>query len=259
MARRARNLIPGLALHVGVHGHNGGAIAIDDVDRANWHEVLRAHVDPDLAIHAYLLLDDRFHLIVTPLADRGLAALIQAMGRSYARPFNRRHGRSGPLWQGRYRSAVIEPGDAMIATLLALEQWPVRLGLVESATQYRWSSARHHAGLRLDPFISDHASYWTLGNTPFEREQAYRARIDRSGIPAPVPASVKPAGASAGGQVDVDQPVPGTSRPLAAMDAACIEQALLAGRPIATPEYLSQLEEEHGVRFRVGRVGRPPG
>jgi putative transposase len=99
---------------------------------------------------------------------------MQALGRRYVAWFNRRHARTGGLFEGRFRTSVIEADRYLLACARYIELNPVRAGLVAAAESYHWSSLPHHLGLRPDPLINEHQLVWGLGNTPFERQVAYR-------------------------------------------------------------------------------------
>ncbi|MNT48884.1 hypothetical protein D3C72_1856930 [compost metagenome] len=100
---------------------------------------------------------------------------MQAVGRRYARYFNRVANRTGTLWEGRFRSAVFDPAQWMLPAMLYVEANELRAGEVSTPEADRWSSYRHHAGIEASPFVSDHSAYWELGNTPFERQSNYRS------------------------------------------------------------------------------------
>lgn len=174
MARLPRLALGG-EVHLLLHrGHNGQPIVADDSDRTELLRILNeARSREGVAIHAYALLDDRLWLLATPKAGAALGRLMQALGRRHTAAFNARHGRSGTLWDGRYRSAIVEPGDAALQVMLFVERAPTadRPGLAPPA--YRWSSAAHHVGAARDPLVTDAKAYWDLGNTPFEREHRY--------------------------------------------------------------------------------------
>jgi putative transposase len=136
----------------------------------------------EVAIHAYALMADQFHLLVTPSDARSLSLAMQALGRRYVRDFNRRHGRSGTLWQARFRCTVLDPEEFMLPCSLFVELGPVRTQRVTDAKLYRWSSLPHHLGFQVDPAITEHAEVWKLGNTPFERQAEYR-RLAEAGLP----------------------------------------------------------------------------
>ena len=118
-------------------------------------------------------MPDHFHLLVTPSDAHALSTTMQSLGRRYVRWYNQRHGRCGTLWEGRFRSTVLEPERYLLDCMRYIELNPARSALVADAGSYPWSSIAHHLGLRVDPLISDHPLFWSLGNTPFERQAAY--------------------------------------------------------------------------------------
>ena len=143
------------------------------------HCLREATAARQVAVHAYVLMPDHVHLLVTPATANALGQAMQSLGRRYVRWFNRRHARSGTLWDGRYRSSVIEAKQYLLDCCGYIETNPVRAGLVADAASYPWSSLRHHLGLAADPVVTDHPIVWALGNTPFERQSAYRALVER--------------------------------------------------------------------------------
>lgn len=163
MARLTRLCIPGWPHLLVQRGHDRRPVFIDDVDRALFRELLReAATQHGVQVHAYALLDDEVRLLATPAATDSLSKLVQAIGRRYVTRFNRRHGRTGGLWEGRFRATVLEPEQHLLSCMLFVEGAGI------------WSSAPHHLGAKVDPLVSEPAQYWALGNTPFEREAAYR-------------------------------------------------------------------------------------
>jgi putative transposase len=175
MARLSR-LSAAAQLHlVSQRGHNGQIIAVDDADRQNLVEALReASAVHSVAIHAHTVLPDRIELLVTPANAGGLSKLMQALGRRYVARFNLRHGRSGTLWEGRFRAAIVEAGSWAVAAMLMVDRRAQDLGLCELAQTYAWSSASHHVGSRRNTMLVDPPDYWSLGNTPFDREARYQ-------------------------------------------------------------------------------------
>jgi putative transposase len=176
MARLPRLAVAGLPHHVIQRGHHQQPIVLDDEDRRLFLQTLReSSLAAGVSIHAYVLLDDHVHLLATPREASGLGIMMQALGRRYVAAFNRRHGRRGTLWEGRFRATVIEPERFLLPCMSYIELHPVRHGAVAQPEQYPWSSSAHHYGLRADPMVSDHKLFWALGNTPFDREARYRA------------------------------------------------------------------------------------
>lgn len=178
MARLPRLSIPGLPHHVLLRGNNGQAVFVDDVDRREWLEALSAYAaECGVALHAWVLLPQSVQLLLTPTTADSLSRFMQAVGRKYTRQFNLRHGRSGTLWEGRYRSTVLQPERYLIPCMVGMDTMPVREGLVAEPQAYEWSSHPHHIGRQSDRRLVAHPVYWQLGNTPFAREAAYAAKV----------------------------------------------------------------------------------
>jgi putative transposase len=182
MARLPRLTLPGQPHHVIQRGNNRQPIVVDREDREMLLGLIGEHAARlQVALHAYVLMDNHFHLLATPSTSDGLPQWMQAVGRRYVRYFNDRHGRSGTLWEGRYRSTLIQTDRYFLACMAYIDLNPVRAGMVADARDYPWSSHGHYAGLRGDRLITPHPLYWSLGNTPFAREAAY-AELVRAGI-----------------------------------------------------------------------------
>ncbi len=183
MARLPRLALAGLPHLVSLYGHSGQPVFVDDEDRRQFLAALReSALLQKVSVQAYVLLDDHVHLLLTPASADGLGALMQGLGRRYGAGFNRRHGRRGTLWAGRFRATVVQPGPLLLETMLFVEHHPVRSGLVAAAADHNWSSARHHLGWVRDVLVTEGSAWWALGNTPFEREAAY-ARLLCEGLP----------------------------------------------------------------------------
>jgi len=175
MARTTRLVVPGLPHHLIQRGNNRQAIFVDDEDRRKYLQVLRdAALTHRVAIHAYVLMDNHVHLLATPATETSLSVLMQSVGRRYVAWFNRRHLRTGTLWEGRFKLSVVDPEACFLICQRYIELNPERTGLMADAAEHPWSSMGHHLGKTHDPLVSDHAAYWSLGNTPFEREAMYR-------------------------------------------------------------------------------------
>jgi putative transposase len=179
MARLPRLAAAGYPHHLIQRGNNRMVIFRAAEDRQHYlawlHELAR---DLQVAVHAYVLMPNHVHLLATPTAADALSRMMQALGRRYVRWFNDRNGRSGTLWEGRFRSAVIDSDRYLLTCSRYIELNPVRAGLVADPADYPWSSYRHHVGAQIDPLITDHAVFWSLGNTPFERQSAYRGLFE---------------------------------------------------------------------------------
>lgn len=175
MARLPRLVVAGLP-HLVIHrGLNNQAVFVDDTDRALYLKTAAvAAREAGVAVHAYGLFAGEVRLLVTPTHAPALGAMMQAIGRRYVRAFNLRHGRSGTPWEGRFRSTVVEPA-ALLACLRFAEGSDIDgTALASAAETPPWSSVAHHLGRAADGLVSEHEAFWALGNTPFEREAAYR-------------------------------------------------------------------------------------
>ncbi|HUL63135.1 MAG TPA: transposase [Burkholderiaceae bacterium] len=183
MARLPRSKAAGFPHHVIQRGNNRQLVFADVADYQRYlyllHEISAAQ---GVAVHAYVLMTNHVHLLATPDADEGISRFMQALGRRYVRWFNDRHQRTGTLWEGRFRSAVVAADRYLLACMRYIELNPVRAGLAAAPEEYRWSSNAHHVGRLVDPLITDHALFWALGNTPFERQSAYQQLFE-----APLP------------------------------------------------------------------------
>lgn len=184
MARLPRLTVPGYAHHVIQRGNNRQPIVTSNDDRQVLLDLIAENAGKfKVALHAYVLMDNHFHLLLTPETTTGVPQMMQAVGRSYVRYFNDLHQRSGTLWEGRYRSTLIQWERYLMACMVYLDLNPVRAGMVQMPQEHPWSSHRHYIGQVVDRRLTPHALYWELGNTPFAREAAY-AEMVHTGLSA---------------------------------------------------------------------------
>ena len=182
MARLPRLTLAGYPHHIILRGNNRQAIFMDSADFQRTLALLQVNAqEQQVQIHAYVLMSNHLHLLLTPLQNDSLPKMMQAVGRSYVLYFNKRHGRSGTLWEGRYRSALIQTERYFLACMAYIDLNPVRAGMVAQAADYLWSSHGHYIGRQSEAWLSPHPLYWEMGNTPFAREAAYAAMV-QSGI-----------------------------------------------------------------------------
>lgn len=228
MARLPRFVLVRQPHYIVQQGHNGQPIVADDADRQALMALLRdAAVTHRVEVHAWALLPDRLHLLATPRTEAAaLSRMMQTLGRRYVVQFNRRHGRTGTLFDGRFKLAAIDAERWLIDAMRFIEQQPVVAPSdLASDTAPDWSSAAHHLGRRGDPLVSDAPGFWALGNTPFEREAAWRRLLD--------------------------QPLP-TDR------AAALSAAARRGRPLGSAEFIAKLQGIGTERSLTSRSrGRP--
>ncbi len=225
MARLRRLSAPGHPHHLIQRGNNRQATFVDAVDCERYLDTLsELATTHNVAVHAYVLMPNHVHLLVTPSEGEALSALMQALGRRYVAWFNKRHHRTGTLWEGRYRSSVIESERYLFACSRYIELNPIRAGLVADPADYRWSSYGHHVGLRPTPWIREHPLIWSLGNTPFERQAGYRRLFDQPGV---------------------------------ASETRDLQEAIQGGWPVGSPQFAKALAGDAGRRATRGRPGRP--
>jgi len=127
-----------------------------------------------VAIFSYVLMPDQVRLLAIPEEEGGLARMMQWVGRHYVPYFNRKYGRMGTLWQGRFKANVVDADGYFFACCRFIELAPVKDGLVREPEEYSWSSYAHHVGVKSDQLLTDHPLFWRLGNTPFDREAGFR-------------------------------------------------------------------------------------
>lgn len=173
--RQRRWFFPGLSLHVIQRGNNRCDIFRADDDRRVFLWALRNACDAfRLDVHAYVLMTNHVHLVMTPSTHDALAKATQFIGRYYVPYFNRRYERTGGLFDGRYRASHLHSDQYWRNAVRYIEMNPVRAGIVRHPAEYRWSSYRVHAFGDESPFIAPHACYEHLGTTPAERQEAWR-------------------------------------------------------------------------------------
>ncbi|MEN9538943.1 MAG: hypothetical protein RLZZ126_1178 [Pseudomonadota bacterium] len=178
MARLPRLTLAGYPHHIIQRGNNRQDIFASSADRRFLLDLLADNAARfQVAIHAYVLMSNHFHVLATPQTAEGIPQMMQAVGRRYVRLFNDANGRTGTLWEGRYKSTVIQSERYLLACMAYIDLNPVRAGIAQDAASHEWSSHGHYVGLRTDPLITPHPLIWQLGNTPFAREAAYAALV----------------------------------------------------------------------------------
>jgi len=182
MARQARTVIPGQAMHVMVRGNNREMLFFGDDDRRIYLEWLRdAARQFGCSVHAFALMPNHVHLLMTPQNGGSLAKTMQSLGRRYAQYFNQIHHRSGTIWEGRYRSSLIDP-EYFLRCQRYIELNPVRAGFESTPQDSGWTSFSSHIGRNSESWLVDHENFWKLGNTPFERQMAWAGFV-KEGAP----------------------------------------------------------------------------
>jgi len=125
-------------------------------------------------IHAYVLMENHTHLLITPGTERSLPLLMQSMGRNYVQRLNKNYGRTGTLWEGRYKASLIQDDQYLLTCYRYIEMNPIRAGMVAAPGDYPYSSYSHNGLGKTDPIISAHSIYRALADSPIERQSVYR-------------------------------------------------------------------------------------
>ncbi|MBA3059792.1 MAG: transposase [Gammaproteobacteria bacterium] len=225
MARLPRLTLPGYPHHIIQRGNNRQAIFASTADYQTMLDLLQENAKKfDVDVHAYVLMSNHFHLLATPHTLDGLPQMMQAVGRRYVRYFNDSQHRSGTLWEGRYKSTLIQTDRYLLACMVYIDLNPVRAGLVAQGRDYPWSGHGHYTGLRSDKLITPHPLIWELGNTPFAREAAY-AELVQSG--------------------------------LSAVQQTALTDATLRGWALGDPDFVADLQKRTQRRVNQISAGRP--
>lgn len=225
MARLPRLEIAGQVHLVVQSGREGRKVLAEDEDRRNFCEALGFCARRwGVLVHAYALTDNRALLLLTPGTQGCLGRMMQQLNRRFAGALNSRTAQQGPVWSGRYQATVVESGTSVLTAMRYVEWEPVAEGLAASPLDWPWSSAQHHGGIRADPLVAHHASYWQLGNTPFDREARYRRLLEA---------------------------------PLAPGERAHMESRVRGGWPLGSEAFIRALGARTPRRLAPARRGRP--
>ena len=175
MPRRARLCLPNVPLHIIQRGNNRQACFSADEDHRRYLEWLQEYAAKNgCVIHAYVLMTNHVHLLVSVAGGGAVGSLMKALGQRYVQYVNRSYRRSGTLWEGRFRSCLVQEEGYLLACQRYIELNPVRAGMVEHPAEYRWSSYRANAQGEADALVKPHPRYEALGRDAASREAAYR-------------------------------------------------------------------------------------
>jgi putative transposase len=225
MARLPRLVLPHQPHHVIQRGNDRQLIFRDQEDYQRFLGWLKESARfYSVAVHSYVLMPNHLHLLATPGDNDGLAQMMQKLGRFYVPWFNNKYERTGGLFQGRFRTSLVDSERYFLACSRYIELNPVRGHLAAVPEDYPWSSYAHHAGSRVDPIVTDHALYWALGNTPFQREAAY-IELVQQGL--------------SGDELDL------------------INTAVLKGQPLGSEAFKAELERKTKRQILPAKRGRP--
>jgi putative transposase len=175
MPRQSRLVLPGTALHIVQRGNNRSACFVGDSDYLCYLTHLRdLSARHRCVVHAYCLMTNHVHVLVTPQFADACTNLMRDLGQCYVRYFNKRHRRTGTLWEGRYRSCIVGSARYVLACYRYIELNPVRAGMVDQPHAYQWSSHAANSGLAADVLATPHAEYLALQDEPQRRHAIYR-------------------------------------------------------------------------------------
>ena len=223
MPRHARVRLADCPWHVIQRGVNRTRCFVDDYDRQRYLGLLKDHATTHgCAVHAYVLMDNHVHLLVTPDSEDGLSRTMKALGERYVPQFNKRHGRTGTLWEGRFKSHVVQCERYLFTCQAYIELNPVRADMVRHPSQYAWSSYLANVSGAPGGLITPHERFVALGNTQLQRAQMYQTLFN-------VPVSGK--------------------------DLARIREAINAGYALGDEAFVKQLEAVKGTRVSRGKPG----
>jgi len=181
MPRRARFCPAGYPVHLIQRGNNRQAIFTCDADLAAYAHWLSQGAERfDVAVHGWVFMTNHVHLLATPGHADSLSRLMQFLGRLYVRHFNYTYTRSGSLFEGRFRTSIVQEDRYLLTCLRYIELNPVRAGVVRDPGDYRWSSIQAHAFGITARVWSPHDLYLALGSNWKQRQQAWRALIGES-------------------------------------------------------------------------------
>lgn len=179
MARQIRLIVPDVALHIVQRGVDRQDCFRHDADHLVYLALLRELLaEARCALHAYCLMTNHVHLLLTPTDDQGPSTLMRRLGQKYVPYFNRRYGRTGTLWEGRFKSCLVDSPRYVLGCHRYIERNPVRAGIVGEPAAYPWSSHLGNIGGAENPLLTPHAEYDALGLEDASRRSAYAEMFD---------------------------------------------------------------------------------
>ena len=178
MPRQPRLDLPGIPQHVIQRGNDRQPCFFTEADYLRYLQELRElALKNHCLVHAYVLMTNHVHLLVTPSASGQIGHLMQALGRRYVRYINDRYRRTGTLWEGRYKACLVDRDTYLLHCYRYIELNPVRARMVTAPEDYRWSSHAANASGIPDPLVHPHPNYIALGATDTARQENYRALV----------------------------------------------------------------------------------
>lgn len=175
MPRKPRFYLPGIPAHVVQRGNCRQAVFFDDSDyRAYLQWLAEGAAKHGCAVHAYVLMTNHVHLLISPSHPQAISRTLQYIGRHYVPYINHVYGKSGTLWEGRHKGCIIDGERYLFTCMRYIELNPVRAGMVDVPIDYPWSSHAANAAGQSDQLVVPHERYHGLGGTPTDRQTRYR-------------------------------------------------------------------------------------
>ena len=179
MSRKPRFFLPGVPVHAIQCGNNRQAVFFEEADYQTYLHALSVGAGKyECQIHAYVLMTNHVHLLLTPGRQESVGGLFQYVGRHYVAYVNQKYRRSGTLWEGRYKASLIDAESYLLSCYRYIELNPVRAGMVARPELYAWSSYRCNGLGETHEFVTPHPLYLQLGHDEQQRRLAYQALFD---------------------------------------------------------------------------------
>ena len=174
MPRKPRFFLPDVPVHVVQRGHCREPVFFDNQDYVTYLYWLKeSSIKYEVAIHAFVLMTNHIHLLVTPSTERAISLFMQSIGRRFVPYMNHKYRKSGSLWEGRFKASLVQEEMYLLRVMKYIELNPVRAQMVELPGEYRWSSFCHNSGVKRIGFIKEHELYLSLGKDTLSRQNAY--------------------------------------------------------------------------------------
>ncbi|WP_101756922.1 transposase [Oceanicoccus sp. KOV_DT_Chl] len=175
MPRKPRYFLPNVPVHVVQRGHSRSPVFFEAQDYATYsYWVKEAALRYEIDVHAFVLMTNHVHLLMTPKLSGSVSKFMQYVGRRYVPYFNHKYGKSGSIWEGRFKASLVQDDRYLLTVMRYIELNPVRALMVELPSQYRWSSYVHNIAVREISFVKYHSVYMNLGANQDERVTAYK-------------------------------------------------------------------------------------
>ncbi|NOQ17552.1 MAG: hypothetical protein GQ581_10880 [Methyloprofundus sp.] len=175
MARLPRIVVPNQSLHIMHRGNNRQDIFESEEDMLRIkNDIKLSLLKSGCALHAYVIMSNHLHLLITPKSKEQLAVFMQAMANRYVRYFNAKHQRTGTIWEGRFKSCLVDSEQYLFALYKYIEMNPIKASMVDDLADYKWSSYQHNALGVADRLITEHKLYKRLGRSVQQRCDGYQ-------------------------------------------------------------------------------------